>query len=186
MATKKSSLTAEQAYRGALVNLALTGFQVTVAENPYTARILHPLAATLPPGTDVSTTKLVFQQYQDRVEVDGKRVALGEVISRAMQASLADVEQAQRGLEHKRKVEVEKTVQYEHLAAAGFEKALKGFAFTGGKYDRKKAESLSIAGKLAVRLERGEKNGNLILTVEADAEAYGALAKLITAAAKAA
>jgi hypothetical protein len=180
MATKKQSLTAEQAFKGALVNLAQLGFDVQLEREGTVARIKHPLAARY---EDVGTTKVLYSSYKDRVEVDGKRVALGEIISRAVEASLRDVEQAQRQVEHTAKLAVKKGERYEALVAAGIDKAARGMAYAK-KYSVTADRLVAKSDGLEIILEPGDRDETVVLTVTAKNGSLGALAKALTAARK--
>jgi ribosomal protein S18 acetylase RimI-like enzyme len=180
MATKKQSLTAEQAFKGALVNLAQLGFEVQLEREGTVARIKHPLAARY---EHVDQTKVLYSSYKDRVEVDGKRVALGEIISRAVEASLRDVEQAQKQVEHTAKLAVKKGERYEALLAAGVDKAARGMAF-GKKYATTADRLVAKSENLDIVLEPGDRDETIVLTITAKNGSLGALAKALTAARK--
>lgn len=185
MATKKLTLTPEQAYRKALLNLADLGFAVDVQKAGDMARIRHPLAATLPPGTEVETTKILYSSYKERIEVDGKRVALGEVLDRAVAASLGDVNQARNGLEYARKQGEKKTERYEAFCAAGLDTAAKGMPYAK-KYSTIADRLVAEGDGLTVQLEAENTEKPLVLTITAHNGSVAALVAALKAVRKAA
>lgn len=180
MATKKSSLTAEQAFKGALVNLAQLGFEVQLEREGTVARIKHPLASQY---EHVDNIKVLYSSYKDRVEVDGKRVALGEIISRAVEASLVGVQRAEKLAEHVRSQYVRKGERYEALVAAGVDKAARGMAY-GKKYATTADRLVAKSENLDIVLEPGDRDETIVLTITAKNGSLGALAKALTAARK--
>jgi hypothetical protein len=134
MATKKKAVeTTQDAFRGTLLKLVGLDFEVKLDDGQNYARVRHPKATQYSNDT-VAYTKVHFRDFQDRVEVDGKRVAKSEILDRTVAATLNDIESAERHAEYVRREAERRQVQYDALMASGVADAAKGFTWNRGKY----------------------------------------------------
>jgi hypothetical protein len=188
MATKKKVVeTTEEAYRGALLKLVSLDFEVKLDDGQNYARVRHPQARQYEDrGEHVSYTKVHFRDFQDRVEVDGKRVAKGEILDRTIHASLVDIENAQKQVAYALQQAGRRHAQYEAMVAAGLDSAAKGMAYAK-KYtsvgDRLRLEN----GDAIITLtqgDSGEERERIVLTISAANGALPALAAALKAARK--
>lgn len=190
MATKKKeTVSTQDAFRQALLNLARLDFEVRLDDGQQYARVRHPLAlAYLGRGETVSFTKVHFRDFQDRVEVDGKRVAKTEILDRTVAATLMDIEKAQRAQEYAEQQATKRDEQYAALIEAGVDSAAKGMPFAK-KYatvaDRLRLETEGSIITLQ-KGDTGDERDRIILTISAANGSLPVVAAALKAARKAA
>jgi hypothetical protein len=179
MATKKKVVeTTEDAFRSALFRLVGLDFQVILEGN--VALVRHPQAKQY---TKVGRTRVQFRDFQDRVEVDSKRVAKSEILDRTVAASLADIEAAQRQVEFNLRQAARREEQYTALVESGVAQAAKGMTWNRGKYGS--GEGLIAQSEGFKALLTKDSDGTINLAIEVQNGKLPAIAAALKAARKA-